>query len=183
MRDKDRLAVWWDRFGSGTGTVAPGLVEALSRKGIECYPLSRSSPGSGPGVLIFDGDAPELVERVREHSRHGEERLIAVGTQREALARGAGWRLLEAGASDVLAATEGAETAEAIAARFERWEEVDRLVCSSVVTRNLVGRSLIWLVPELSGSEFFGHERGSFTSAVSAREGLCPGRRRHAVPG
>ncbi len=228
MRDKDRLAVWWDRFGSGTGTVVPGLVEALSRKGIECYPLSRSSSGNGPGVLIFDGDAPELVDRVREHSRHGEERLIAVGTQREALARGAGWRLLEAGASDVLAATEGsgtAEAAEAIAARFERWEEVDRLVRSSVVTRNLVGRSLVWrsalrlvvevarfstssillggesgtgkelvarlihtldsredkrelvvldcttIVPELSGSEFFGHERGSFTSAVSAREG------------
>src|SRR4029453_7379501 len=27
------------------------------------------------------------------------------------------------------------------------------------------------VVPELSGSEFFGHERGAFTHAVSAREG------------
>src|SRR4029450_5964206 len=27
------------------------------------------------------------------------------------------------------------------------------------------------IVPELSGSEFFGHERGAFTGAVSSREG------------
>ena len=224
MRAKDRLSVWWERFGSAERRGA-GLLEALARKGVECQPLARSSePPGGPGLLLFDAEAPELADWVRERSGHGQERVIAVGESRDALSRGSGWKLLEAGASDVLAGDDPA-VAEAVAARFERWEEVDRLVDSTVVTRNLVGHSLVWrsvlrqivevarfssstvllggesgtgkelvarlihtldaredkrdlvvldcttVVPELSGSEFFGHERGSFTSAVSARDG------------
>ncbi len=176
-------------------------------------------------MLLFDGHAPELEDWIRERSRRGEERLIAVGLRRDVLARGAGWRLLAAGASDVLCCSDVAAAAGAIAARFERWAEVDHLVDSPVVARNLVGQSLAWrsvlrqvvevarfsgssvllggesgtgkelvarlihtldaredkrelvildcttIVPELSGSEFFGHEKGSFTSAVSARDG------------
>jgi transcriptional regulator with GAF, ATPase, and Fis domain len=221
MRSRDRLTVWWDRFGAGAS--AAGLLDELARQGLDVYRSADSSPG--PGCLFFDGYAPELEDCIRERSRHGEERLIAVGMRREALARGAGWRLLAAGASDVLCCSDAADAAGAIAARFERWAEVDRLVGSPVVTRNLVGQSLAWrsvlrqvvevarfsgssvllggesgtgkelvarlihtldaredkrelvvldcttIVPELSGSEFFGHERGSFTSAVSAREG------------
>ncbi|MFL6292566.1 MAG: sigma 54-interacting transcriptional regulator [Thermoanaerobaculia bacterium] len=202
----------------------------LARRGVECHPLPQPCAApSGPGLLVFDGCGPGLhpglADSVRDLSRRGEERLIAVALHREALARGSGWQLLQAGASEVLAASDPAETAEVIAARFERWEEVDRLAGSSLVTRNLVGRSLAWrsvlrqvvevarfsassvllggesgtgkelvarlihtldaredkrdlvvldcttIVPELSGSEFFGHERGSYTSAVAARDG------------
>ncbi|HEX3130892.1 MAG TPA: sigma 54-interacting transcriptional regulator [Thermoanaerobaculia bacterium] len=216
--------MWWERFGVRERREA-GLLEALARKGVECQALARSSdPPGGPGLLLFDAEAPELADWVRERSGHGQERVIAVGASREALSRGSGWKLLEAGASDVLAGDDPA-IAEAVAARFERWEEVDRLVDSTVVNRNLVGHSLAWrsvlrqivevarfssstvllggesgtgkelvarlihtldpredkrdlvtldcttVVPELSGSEFFGHERGSFTSAVASREG------------
>jgi transcriptional regulator with GAF, ATPase, and Fis domain len=225
MRPKDRLSVWWERFGSGSRG-KEGLLEALERKGVECQPLPRSSGQSaGSGLLLFDSEAPELMDWVRERSGHGQERVIAVGASRAALSRGSGWKLLEAGASDVLATDDPAMAAEVVAARFERWEEVDRLVRSVVVTRNLVGQSLAWrsvlrqivevarfssstvllggesgtgkelvarlihtldaredkrdlvtldcttIVPELSGSEFFGHEKGSFTSAVAARDG------------
>ena len=39
------------------------------------------------------------------------------------------------------------------------------------------------IAPELSGSEFFGHERGAFTGAVDARDGaFALAERRHAVP-
>ncbi|MES1241871.1 MAG: sigma 54-interacting transcriptional regulator [Acidobacteriota bacterium] len=225
MRARDRLSVWWERFGAGERRDR-GLLEALARRGVECQPLARSSgPTAGPGLLLFDAEAPEIADWVRERSGHGQERVIAVGASRESIARNSGWKLLEAGASDVLAGDDPAVAAEAVAARFERWEEVDRLVASTVVTRNLVGQSLAWrsvlrqvvevarfgsssvllggesgtgkelvarlihtldarddkrelvvldcttIVPELSGSEFFGHERGSFTSAVAAREG------------
>jgi transcriptional regulator with GAF, ATPase, and Fis domain len=37
--------------------------------------------------------------------------------------------------------------------------------------RNFVILDCTTIVPELSGSEFFGHERGAFTSAIAAREG------------
>ena len=37
--------------------------------------------------------------------------------------------------------------------------------------KNLVTLDCTTIVPELSGSEFFGHERGSFTGAVAARDG------------
>jgi len=226
MRSRDRLEIWWQRFGSGPWNADSALVGELARCGVECHLLPHPSAApSGPGLVVFDGCDPGLAESVRDLSRRGEERLIAVALRREALARGSGWQLLQAGASEVLAASDPAETAEVIAARFERWEEVDRLACSAVVTRNLVGRSLAWrsvlrqvvevarfsassvllggesgtgkelvarlihtldaredkrdlvvldcttIVPELSGSEFFGHERGSYTSAVSAREG------------
>src|SRR5689334_21284462 len=103
MRAKDRLSVWWERFGSAERRGA-GLLEALARKGVECQPLTRSSdPPGGPGLLLFDAEAPELADWVRERSGHGQERVIAVGASREALSRGSGWKLLEAGASDVLA--------------------------------------------------------------------------------
>jgi transcriptional regulator with GAF, ATPase, and Fis domain len=37
--------------------------------------------------------------------------------------------------------------------------------------RNLVVLDCTTVIPELSGSEFFGHERGAFTGAVAARDG------------
>lgn len=37
---------------------------------------------------------------------------------------------------------------------------------------NLVIQDCTTIVPELSGSEFFGHERGAFTGAVSSRDGV-----------
>ncbi|HSN88673.1 MAG TPA: sigma 54-interacting transcriptional regulator, partial [Thermoanaerobaculia bacterium] len=222
----DRLTVWFDGLGAGKVLAEKGAVPELARRGLDCHPLQGSAePPPGPKLVFFEGFGPELVARIREYSRRGEERLLAVGTQKEALGRGDGWRLLAAGASDVFTWQDLADPAEVIAARFERWREVDRLVDSPVVTRNLVGQSLTWrsalrqivevarfsgssvllggesgtgkelvarlihtldarqdkrelvvldcttIVPELSGSEFFGHERGAFTGAVAIRDG------------
>jgi transcriptional regulator with GAF, ATPase, and Fis domain len=151
--------------------------------------------------------------------------VLAVALEPTALADGASWRLLQAGASDVLAWTGSADLARAVALRLERWEQVDRVVNSPLVRDHLVGQGPVWLslmrqivevarftdasllitgesgtgkelvarlvhtldlrpdkkdlvvldcttvVPELSGSEFFGHERGAFTGAVGTREG------------
>jgi transcriptional regulator with GAF, ATPase, and Fis domain len=138
---------------------------------------------------------------------------------------GGNWRLLHAGAVDVLGTGTPRDVARALHARVTRWAEVDRLIASPLIQRNLIGDSSAWratlrtaveaarftdapilllgesgtgkellaraihsldarpdrkdlivldcttIVPELSGSEFFGHERGSYTGAVGAREG------------
>lgn len=220
-----QITVWLDGFTSEPEPAAR-LIQELKHSGVDCYPSDpQSDRPSGSGLVLFDRCRPELVERIWERSQRGEERLVAVALGREALTGGQGWQLLAAGASDVLAWRGAAEIAAVVAARFERWQEIDRLVASPAVERNLVGRSPVWrsvlrqlvevarfsgspvllegesgtgkelfarlvqtldprpdkrdlvvldcttIVPELSGSEFFGHERGAFTGAVAARDG------------
>jgi transcriptional regulator with GAF, ATPase, and Fis domain len=138
------------------------------------------------------------------------------------------WRLMAAGASDVICAgtCRGVEhLAAEITLRLHRWRAIDDLVDSERIGKHLVGQSaplrilqrqvvqaavftlapvllvgesgtgkelvakllhdldprpdkgdLVLLdcatvVPSLSGSEFFGHEKGAFTGATTARDG------------
>jgi transcriptional regulator with GAF, ATPase, and Fis domain len=158
-------------------------------------------------------------------SRSGLERVLAVCLDTQPMPAEPTWRLLAAGASDVIPWHHHRSAAAEIAARLERWSEVDALVDAPVVRDNLVGRSPVWIatlrraveiarfseasvlivgetgtgkelvarlihtldthkrrsdlviqdcatiVPQLAGSEFFGHERGAFTDAVTARDG------------
>jgi transcriptional regulator with GAF, ATPase, and Fis domain len=169
---------------------------------------------------------PDVLAFLRMASRCGMERILVVAWRDAAVHAGAGWLLLNTGASDVIRWTETADPVGQILARFERWESVDRLVASPLVEQNLVGASSAWMttlrqvvevarftdasilvlgesgtgkeliarlihsldqrprkkelvvldcttvVPELAGSEFFGHERGAFTGAEAARDGV-----------
>ncbi len=221
-----RTPVWVEAVGPVGRHTRDVLAAGLCRLGVDAGPRDPAGAG-GPGVVLFDDPGRGLTDRVRELSRHGSERVLAVrcggGT-----AGGDGWRLLRAGAADVLgwdhAADPGA-VAAAVAARVRRWDEVDAVVRSPLVRDNLVGGSPHWVAavrqvveaatasdgpilitgesgtgkelaarlvhtlarrpgnpdlvvvdcttvhPELSGSEFFGHERGAFTGAAAARDG------------
>lgn len=135
------------------------------------------------------------------------------------------WRLMRAGASDVLVTRFAAEMAKLVRSRLERWRTVDALVGCEAVKATLVGSSPSWtallrqvvevarftsaavlligesgtgkeligrvihaldpaarehehvivdcttVVPDLAGSELFGHDRGSFTGSVGSRDG------------
>jgi transcriptional regulator with GAF, ATPase, and Fis domain len=176
-------------------------------------------------VFIFDEQTPNPVEFIQQSTHNGFHRVLVVAIHKTALAGNRPWKLMQAGASDVVAWDASDEPAATIAARLQRWKSVDDLVTSRVVADNLVGRSRAWVmvlrqvvelacysdasvlitgetgtgkeliarlihtldtrtdkrdlvvldcttvVPELSGSEFFGHERGAFTHAVASREG------------
>jgi transcriptional regulator with GAF, ATPase, and Fis domain len=219
-----RVSAWCEIFGSdAVESAASPELQAMTRAGVSLRP--RNGAPAGPGLLLFDAPSDTLYEHVRAVSRHGVERVLAIARTPGALAHGVGWRLLEAGASDVLTWRGAADVAAETALRLERWRTVDELLAAPVVKDNLVGQSPAWLavlrqivevghftdasilvtgesgtgkelvarlvhtldcrprkrelivldcatvVPELSGSEFFGHERGAFTGAVGARDG------------
>jgi transcriptional regulator with GAF, ATPase, and Fis domain len=209
----------------GRADCAETVGSALAKAGIEACSLNGEF-AQGPGVLVFASVGQELFEQVHTLSRCGEERVLVLAADPSLLRNDDHWRLLDAGASDVLSWEEACEPVmQQMAARLKRWIEVEELLNSSLVRKNLVGDSPAWkavlrlaievarfsdasvlilgesgtgkellarlihtldpramkkdivvldcttVIPELSGSEFFGHERGAFTGAVSARDG------------
>ena len=200
------------------------MTQALSEAGVTAVDRLSNAPARAGALVLFDHVADEVCAEVSRLSDAGKRRVVAVAVQDEGLAGGSSWDLLAAGAADALT-WNGAGTARELAARFGRWREVDEIVESPIVRRNLVGEDLGWrlllrgvvevacfsaasvlvtgesgtgkeliarlihaldrrpdkgqlvvvdcttVVPTLSGSEFFGHERGAFTGAVTEREG------------
>jgi transcriptional regulator with GAF, ATPase, and Fis domain len=215
--------VWLELFPPRPAAAPGPETEALGRAGVAVRP--RSADGGGPGLLLFEETGEALYAHLRDVSRDGAERVLAIARTARALAPGVGWRLLQAGASDVLDWEGVADPAEVVRRRLERWQAVDGILAGPLVRDNLVGESAAWrsllrqvveiacftdasvlvtgesgtgkeliarlihtldrrpgkrelvvldcttVVPELAGSEFFGHERGAFTGAVAARDG------------
>jgi DNA-binding NtrC family response regulator len=203
------------------------IVSGLTAAGITLLP-PEASDADAADVLCFHETDDGLLECLRATARLPG-RLIALAASRDSLPGRAGWRLLEAGAGDVLVWRPGPDVPAQIRARLERWSVIDLLAGSLPVQDSLVGKSQAWtalvrsviegarftrspvlligesgtgkellarlihavggrvegrpasgelvtldcttIVPELSGSELFGHERGAFTGAVSARDG------------
>ncbi len=210
--------------GANAASKRRQMSAALAGRGYKAIDDADAAPPSAPGVVLFERVADDVCALIRRLSQGSRRRVVAVSLAPEGLAGSAPWDLLAAGAADALA-WKGAATARELAARFERWTEVDKIVDSPLVGRNLVGDDQEWrtlmrsivevaafsrasvvitgesgtgkelvarlvhaldrrpdkgqlvvvdcttVVPTLSGSEFFGHERGAFTGAVAEREG------------
>jgi transcriptional regulator with GAF, ATPase, and Fis domain len=188
--------------------------------------LSKESfPGTEPGLVLMPEVSEESAEEVTALARESSGPVLAIVFRRSDLGNGGSWRLMQAGAADVIVIEECPRPVEAVAARLRRITEVEELVNSSLVKQNLIGDSRRWrevirqavevarfstgsllvtgesgtgkelvarlvhtldtradkgklvvldcttVVPGLSGSEFFGHEKGAFTNAVATREG------------
>lgn len=215
------MEIW--HCSHGTEPHVP-MLESLRQAGLRSHE-DKSFGCNGPGIVFFKEYSNQLLDLLRETSRRGLERVLAISLSRRALEPNVIWNLLAAGAADVFAWFRCRKPAQEILARFRRWKEVDDIVASPLVRENLAGRSTAWIrslreivevatftdssvlitgesgtgkelfaqlvhtldkrtgkgklvvcdcttiVPELSGSEFFGHERGAFTGAVAARKG------------
>ena len=224
MGDTSSVEAWIHLVDGDRRRPPSGLVAALRDAGLAVRELDGTPP-AGPGLLLFEAVTGRLIDALRELSRDGEERVLAIAMRSSALESASPWPLLQAGASDLLAWDHSSGPAAEVAARLARWQAIDRLVALPAVRTNLVGVSRAWrsvlrqavevaaftessvlitgesgtgkelvarlihtldprkdkgdlvtldcttVVPSLSGSEFFGHERGSFTGAVAAREG------------
>lgn len=178
-----------------------------------------------PCIFAFDRTTGEVLDELRDASVWGRHRVLAVALPGTMLPNVDIWSLLRSGASDVIRWDDRDPPAREVAARLERWAEVDLMMHSDAVRQKLVGESSSWVtllrqiveiaafnqtsvlltgesgtgkeliarlihaldrrpdkgplvvvdcttvVPTLSGSEFFGHERGAFTGAVTVRDG------------
>lgn len=215
----------WCRVLSPSETERPdGFLEAFRVSGAELL-LSNPSPTPQQALIIVSRSGPEVERCVRETRQAGVPWIIALGLSPTPFSTHEAWALLKAGACDVLTVDNMEQTAEAVMARFRRWQKTADLVESPLVrnaficqshstvatlqqvvetayftgsTALLMGESgtgkelaarlihaldqrqdkgtLVLLdcttvVPELSGSEFFGHERGAFTGAATSRDG------------
>ncbi|MDQ1288419.1 MAG: sigma 54-interacting transcriptional regulator [Actinomycetota bacterium] len=195
---------------------ARAASSALAQAGI-----GICSEGDAPGVLIGSAEtcSPEVINQLSEE---GNRRLIVVVAPSRL---DDPWRLLDAGATEVLNVADVQESIPDVIARLRRWYLVDRLARSAPVTTRLIGDSPAWrrvvnnlveisqfsdasvlvcgesgtgkelaarlvhaldpqrargpfvvvdcstIVATLSAPELFGHERGAFTGAHTARVG------------
>lgn len=214
---------WYSILGSQHSATVQEALGPLMRLGLQ--PAGAASPTAhGTGILFVTEPTPTLQQHVYALSFGGCARILVVAIDHEAIADDP-WRLLAAGASDVLTWDDPTTCLDAIAARVERWRAIDCLLESPEIRDGIVGESPAWIavlrqaieaarfadapvlimgetgtgkehiarlihtldaqrqhneyvvvdcatiVPELAGSELFGHERGAFTSAIAARDG------------
>jgi transcriptional regulator with GAF, ATPase, and Fis domain len=228
MQEEAKSSAWF-RFSGTDLSPASGIRSALSTVGVRLDPLEESVP-RGHIILCFSEFNDALLNMVRGIRRNGSDRVLALATSASVLSSSSTYRLLSAGASDVLSWHNPDTIARQIRARLARWSAIDEMAQSATSKGLMVGESRAWLtlvraiveaahftgapvllmgesgtgkellaqlihrfdgrtserrtshrelvtvdcstiVPELSGSELFGHERGAFTHAVNARDG------------
>lgn len=217
-------SIWFRFCGSRDGDESR-ICAALKGCGLRLQPFERG--GESSGVLGFESIDDELFTILHSLRTSGRSRVIVVSLKQ--VDSSLTWRLLHAGASEVLVWDDEERVSLQIRRKLERWSTVDRLAGDLIHTQGVVGESSVWrnliksvveaarfsdspilltgesgtgkellaravhgvsrepdrpaargepvtvdcgaIVPELSGSEFFGHERGAFTGALAQRDG------------
>ena len=224
-----------DSDGSGNAKVVRDLTGTLQNAKFElvdsdCGGNADKEASPFPGIFLIgrqpgSGDTPGIYESVAEFSRSGSVPTIVLLIDPEAPNCERICRLMCSGASDVICKPSFANACDDVIRKLKRWVEIDEILSSPLIEKNIIGKSGTWVtamrkvieaaafssssilimgesgtgkeliarlihaldsrtdkrdlivldcttvVPELSGSEFFGHERGSFTSAVGSRVG------------
>ncbi len=218
------MALWFHCLTADSNSLVRSISDLFSNAGIALHDFDLGST-EGHGLLFFDEINQHILDFMYEISNVCNGRILAVALSPSILAHDDIWRMLQAGAADVLSWNSLFNPVEEVAARLERWNIVDRIMDSSPVRNNLICESPVWqsvlrqiievacftdmtvliegesgtgkekiarlihdldqrpekgkllvldcttIVPELSGSELFGHERGAFTGAYTSREG------------
>jgi transcriptional regulator with GAF, ATPase, and Fis domain len=95
-----------------------------------------------PHIVLVD-DVDVGCRALAGSARSSRSRALAVWIPAASIPRRMAWRLLSAGASDVVRFSDCGT--DGVATRIERWACVDEIVASPLVRENLVGESATWL--------------------------------------
>lgn len=226
------MDIWVYTFRQQFNNIIDELAESLTLQKIRTHKEISNSIEEindifkAPAIYFFDEINLPVLEHIQRISRFGQERLLGIASSKKILDNGNIWKILQAGATDVLVLPKQKQTLfHHVAMHIKRWFSVDNILNSDLVRKNLIGESTIWrttlkqiievtyftdspilvlgetgsgkemiarliqtidprlktkklitldcttIVPELSGSEFFGHEKGAFTGAQNIRDG------------
>jgi hypothetical protein len=172
------VSTWVHFFGQPSFAGAKDILHALEYAGIKPH-LNKPEAPNGLGVLCFDAISSELCDYLRMVSHGGAVRVLAVASPDATVTPADLWPVLQAGASDAFLWNRMPNPAAHVAARFERWQAVDRLVESPLVKNNLIGNSVIWksILRQIVEVAYFTDasvlilgERGSFTPSIGVRK-------------
>ena len=120
------------------------MRSSLAQQGLDVQAASPQNCRAGPGVLLFATVNSEVRDALRDFSGNGETRVIALHMGEGGLPGGTHWSLLDAGAADVIDAVAAEQAAAMVAARIRRWQQIDAIVESPLVKKNLTGNSPAW---------------------------------------
>ncbi|TWI69347.1 sigma-54 interacting transcriptional regulator [Pseudoduganella lurida] len=130
--------LWMHPLDPASAGAAGALHAALASSGLV---LEDAAPGSFGIVLCSGADDTSLATLAVLAERAT---VLAIDCARTPLPPDAMWRVLAAGATDLLAWTTAALCAQQVAARLARWSAVQELMASSAVRGWLVGDSPAW---------------------------------------
>lgn len=202
---------------------ATAIISSLQEKGIVCSE-NRDNEFKTAIIIWIENVQPEIMlEHIRELGSNNF--LVIVINLNIEIADTVKWKLIAAGAKDVIDWQDAATTSNIVMARLHRWKTIEELLQSPLVREKMIGDSQAWknfirkiievayftnanvlltgesgtgkeltaglihemdqrkekgklvlvdcttIVPELFGSEFYGHEKGAFTSGIYSREG------------
>ena len=132
------------RLGGDAPSAQGQLFTELTRAGLavelDPHRAGRGQP-NGSCLLVFDRLTDEVLAEVRDAGARGRQRVLAIALAGAALDSSEAWSLLRSGASDVVRWDERNPPARDVAARLQRWAEVDRILGSDVVRQRLTGDS------------------------------------------
>jgi transcriptional regulator with GAF, ATPase, and Fis domain len=122
------------------------LAHALKSGGLNVREWS-GLPDGAPGVILFDCISTALFESVLTASDSGRYPVLAIRccvAPKNTTVNAETWRLLEAGATDILFGSDTRQTAGEIIARVGRWGEIEAALTRSDLSIRCVGKSLAW---------------------------------------
>ena len=159
--------VWHRALLSAPCPVADRMLAELQRAGIV---VSGQLPEeANVRLLVTDNLGGSLFAEAEHLSDRGNARLLVVLADTVGADLAPLWTVVGCGVADVLRLGDPCETARSILARIERWNEVDRILQTPLVHKNLIGDSPALQRVLRQVIELAAFTKGSDTSCQSAR--------------